>query len=144
MKTGIILLILLVVCVMFVSTLNPVYCETIYTIKGEVIQARVSEKTETVIWYEVPVGDMVKYIGINISEIDKIPDTKYEELRIELHARNGKITELEEKIAALEAREEARAPYDDKMTELMKRLVDNPEIKELIKKESRELKVEKR
>ena len=72
MKTGIILLILLLVCVMFVSTLNPVYCETIYTIKGEVIQARVSEKTETVIWYEVPVGDMVKYIGINISEIDKI------------------------------------------------------------------------
>ncbi|RCV64456.1 hypothetical protein C5S53_08580 [Methanophagales archaeon] len=53
------------------------------------------------------------------------------------------ISELEEKITALETREEARAPYDDKMTELMKRLIVNPEIKELIKKELGEVKDEK-
>ncbi len=50
---------------------------------------------------------------------------------------------LEEKITALETREEGRAPYDDKMTELMKRLIANPEIKELIKKELGEVKDEK-
>jgi integrase len=42
---------------------------------------------------------------------------------------------LEGELEALKAREEARVPYDDKMTELMKRLLSNPELKELIKKE---------
>ena len=66
-----------------------------------------------------------------------------EALRKELEIRNGKISVLEEKITALETREEGRAPYDDKMTKLMKRLIANPEIKELIKKELGEVKDEK-
>jgi len=66
-----------------------------------------------------------------------------EALRKELEIRNGKISVLEEKITALETREEARASYDDKMTELMKRLIANPEIKELIKKELGAVKDEK-
>lgn len=47
---------------------------------------------------------------LSVSELDKVPDTKYEELVIELHRRNGKIKKLEgmvetlgEKIEAMEA-----------------------------------------
>ncbi len=80
---------------------------------------------------------------LSISEIDKVPDSKYEELMIELHARNGEVKELRGEMEAIKSREEARAPYDDKMTKLMKRLIDNPEMKELIKKELGEVKDEK-
>jgi len=72
MKTGIILLILLLVCVIPFSVLNPAYCETIYKINGEVIRAKISERTETAIWYEVLAGDIVEYVGINMSDIGKI------------------------------------------------------------------------
>lgn len=65
---------------------------------------------------------------------------KIEDYKGALAARNGKIKGLEDKIAGMEAREEARAPYDDKMTELMQRLLSNPELKELIKKELGEIK----
>lgn len=68
---------------------------------------------------------------------------KLEDYRGALAERNGKIEELEDKIVGMEAREEARAPYDDKMTELMKRLIANPELKELIKRELKETKGEK-
>jgi len=44
---------------------------------------------------------------------------------------------------AMKRREEARAPFDDKMTELMTRLLANPEIKELIQKELEGVKGEK-
>lgn len=47
---------------------------------------------------------------------------------------------IDDKIEVMEDREAARAPYDDKMTELMKRLLSNPEMKELIKKERKEVK----
>ena len=72
MKTGIGLVILLLVWVMAFIGLRPAYAETIYTKDGRQIKAKITEKTETVIWYEVLAGDIVKYIGINISEIDKI------------------------------------------------------------------------
>jgi hypothetical protein len=39
---------------------------------------------------------------LSVSDLEKIPDSKYEELMIELHARNGEITELKEKMAGLE------------------------------------------
>jgi len=45
---------------------------------------------------------------LSISELEKIPDSKYEEIMIELHKRNGTIKELKEKMAAMEVREEAR------------------------------------
>jgi len=60
------------VMIHFFTGLGAADAETIYTKDGEAIQAMVSEKTETVIWYEVLAGDIGKYIGINISEIDKI------------------------------------------------------------------------
>ena len=63
---------LALVMVHFFTGLGAANAETIYIKDGGVIQARISEKTETVIWYEVLAGDIVKYIGINISEIDKI------------------------------------------------------------------------
>jgi len=62
-----------------------------------------------------------------------ITDDQYKELSFKNQA-------LEDKIAGLEKREEARAPYDEKMSELMKRLIENPELKELIKKELKEVK----
>ena len=70
-------------------------------------------------------------------ETKVIESASYKELRAQNEV-------LKERIAALEAREEARAPYDDKMTALLRRLVHNPEMKELIKKESREVKGKKR
>lgn len=45
------------------------------------------------------------------------------------------MVEVRKDIEALKAKEEARTPFDDKMTELLKRLVANPEMKELIRKE---------
>ena len=68
---------------------------------------------------------------------------KLEDYKEALVERNGRIKGLETKIEGLEAREEAREPYDEKMTELMKRLIANPEMKELIKKELGEIKGEK-
>jgi len=50
-----------------------VYAETIYTKKGSVIKAKVTEKSEDTIWYEIVVADdIVEYIGIDISEVEKI------------------------------------------------------------------------
>lgn len=72
MKTGIVPVILVLGCAMAMVGLRPAFSETIYTIDGEVIQAKISEKTEAAIWYEIPQGDMVEYIGINISDVEKI------------------------------------------------------------------------
>lgn len=60
-----------------------------------------------------------------------------------LKGKDREIARLREEMDAMKRREEARAPYDDKMTELMKRLIANPEMKELIKKELGEIKDEK-
>lgn len=81
-------------------------------------------------------GTLFKYYKdsehlLSISELEKVPDTKYEELMIELHKRNGKIKELEEKVAALEAREKAREPYDDKMEKMLEEVKADPEDLEL-------------
>lgn len=66
-----------------------------------------------------------------------------EALRKELEARNGEMAKLREEMEVMKARDEAREPFDDQMTELLKRLMANPEIKELIKKELKETKDEK-
>ena len=70
MKTGLSLVIL--VCIMTIIGLEPLYCETIYTIDGEVIQAKVTEKTENTIWYEVATGDIIEEAGIDIAEVEKV------------------------------------------------------------------------
>lgn len=90
MKTSIILLILLLVYVIpFISALNPAYSETIYKTNGEVIQAKISEGTKTAIWYEVLAGGMVEYVGINISDVEKILNddgsiSEYSPIKIEV------------------------------------------------------------
>jgi len=60
-----------------------------------------------------------------------------------LKGKDREITRLREEMDAMKRREEARAPFDDKMTELMTRLLANPEIKELIQKELEGVKGEK-
>jgi integrase len=64
---------------------------------------------------------------LSISEIDKIPDSKYEELMIELHARNGKISELEEKMTLMDAREKERAASDNKLNRIFEGINADPE-----------------
>jgi Site-specific recombinase XerD len=49
------------------------------------------------------------------------------------------MVEARKDIEALKAKEEARTPFDDKMSGILKRLVANPEIKELIRKELKEI-----
>jgi integrase len=66
---------------------------------------------------------------LSISDLDKIPDSKYEELMIQLHARNGKISELEEKMTVMEAREEARAPGDKGVAAFLEAIDSKPEMK---------------
>ena len=53
-----------------------------------------------------------------------------------------KYDKIEADLDVMKTREEIRMPYDMRMTVLMKRLIENPEIKELIKKESRGIKGE--
>jgi len=65
------------------------------------------------------------------------------EQAVETAELREKFERMEGKLEAMKKREAAREPYDDKMTELMKRLIDNPEIKELIKKELEETKNKK-
>jgi len=72
MKTGIGLVILFLAWVMAFTGLRLAYAETIYIKGGDVIQAKITEKTDTVIWYELTSGDMVEYVGINIVNIEKI------------------------------------------------------------------------
>jgi len=53
---------------------------------------------------------------LSISQIEKIPDSRYEELMIEVHARNGKISELEEEIKGLKGDADRK---DEAMEELV-------------------------
>ena len=69
-------------------------------------------------------------------ETKVIESEGYKELKAQNEALRREMEELKRK-------EEAREPCDDKMTELMKRLIANPELKELIKKELGEIKGEK-
>jgi len=89
MKTGIGLVILLLVWVMAFIGLRPAYAETIYTKDGRQIKAKITEKTETVIWYEISTGDMVEYVGIDISEVEKVSNddgsvSEYSPIRTEV------------------------------------------------------------
>lgn len=72
---------------------------------------------------------------LSVSDLDKIPDSKYEELMIELHARSGKIHELEGKMAAMEAKEAAKKPYENIVSEL----TSDPQALSRLKKKLEEL-----
>ena len=72
MKTGIGLVILLLVWVMAFIGLRPAYAETIYTKDGQQIKAKITEKTKDTIWYEIATGDIVEEIGIDITEVNNV------------------------------------------------------------------------
>lgn len=61
-----------------------------------------------------------------------ITDDQYTELKMKNEL-------LEREIEEIKRKEAERAPYDEKMTEVLERLISNPEIKELIKKELKEI-----
>ena len=89
-------------------------------------------------------------LEIEPETIKTLESKEYKEIRGELDfykealkQRNGEMAKLMGEIEAIKARDETREPYDDQMTELMKRLITNPEIKEWIKKELKETKGEK-
>ncbi len=72
MRVGISGVIFLLGCAAGFIILNPAYGETIYTKDGKKIQAKISEKTDTTIWYEISSGDIVEENGIDISDVEKI------------------------------------------------------------------------
>ncbi len=59
--------------------------ERIYTRDGEVIEAKVVEKTEDTIWYEAESGDIIEEIGIDISEVEKIVDSEGNTVYLDAH-----------------------------------------------------------
>ncbi len=68
-----ILKILLVLLIMqFLMGQAAVYSETIYTKEDEEIQAKITEVTESAVWYELTSGDMTEYIGIDKADVVKI------------------------------------------------------------------------
>jgi hypothetical protein len=66
---------------------------------------------------------------LSISEIDKVPDSKYEELMIVLHKRNGEVKELREEVEAMKVREAEKEPYEDIVSEL----ISDPRVLKLVK-----------
>jgi len=81
---------------------------------------------------------------LSVSDLEKIPDSKYEELMVELRKRNGRIKALEDKIEALESREEKISEVDEDIAPILKipkvqtaiieALKGNPEITEKLLK----------
>ena len=56
---------------------------------------------------------------LSVSELEKVPDSKYEELMIELHARNGEIAKLSKDLKEMKQIETERTPIDDTMYQLL-------------------------
>ena len=87
----------------------------------------------------------IKYkhvLEIEPETVKTLETKEYKEIRGELDfykealkKRNGEMAKLMEEVEAMKARDETREPYDDKMTKVLERLIANPDIKELIKKE---------
>jgi len=88
-------------------------------------------------------------ITIQPTETHVLESKDYKELKASLEVyeaalkeRNGEITKLREEVEEMKAIAADIAPFDDKMTRLLERLIANPELKELIKKELKETKEE--
>ena len=74
----------------------------------------------------------------DLREIQKdLQDTQMtvEGYRNTMTKQEEEMAALRRDVEALKAREEARTPFDRNMTELLKRLIANPELKEIIRKE---------
>ena len=71
---------------------------------------------------------------LSISELEKVPDSKYEELMIELYKRNGAIKELKDKIEAMEEREEAEKPVDNLIDLVIEKMMKDEEVKKRLTK----------
>jgi hypothetical protein len=68
-----ILRVLIVCLIILVFNILPLcHAEIIFTRDGQVINAKITEKSETTIWYEVESGDMTEEIGIDISDVDNV------------------------------------------------------------------------
>jgi len=61
---------------------------------------------------------------LSISELDKVPDTKYEELMTELHQRDSKIAELERKIEDIKSQKNS-------VDSIYAEITENPELKQM-------------
>lgn len=80
---------------------------------------------------------------LSISDLEKIPNTKYEELMVELHTRNGKVKELEDKIESLKSEsasvremniEELINSLGERMKRFSELVEEDPELKENLRK----------
>lgn len=50
----------------------PIYAETIYTKDGQVIPCKIGEIANGTVWYETTSGDITEYVGLELSNIEKI------------------------------------------------------------------------
>jgi len=67
-----ILKVVIILSFIYVFTATLVFAEIIFTKDGQTIHAKITEKTEDTIWYEVERGEIIEEIGIDISEVDRI------------------------------------------------------------------------
>ena len=87
-------------------------------------------------------GTLFKYYKdsehlLSISELEKVPDSKYEELLIELHKRNGEITTLREEVDAMK---QVRKKIDE-VEEWSSPILKDPEVQNVLMKKIKEMKV---
>jgi len=73
---------------------------------------------------------------LSISGLEKIPDSKYEELMIELHARDGKIAKLSEDLEEMKQIETERTSIDDSMDQLL----SDPKVQAALREKWEEIK----
>ena len=73
---------------------------------------------------------------LSVSELEKVPDSKYEELMIELHARDGKIAKLSEDLEKMKRIETERTPTDDTMSQLL----NDPKVQAVLREKLEEMK----
>ena len=74
---------------------------------------------------------------LSVSDLEKIPDSKYEELMIELHKRNGEITTLREEVDAMK---QVRKKIDE-VEEWSSPILEDPEVQNVLMKKIKEMKV---
>ena len=66
---------------------------------------------------------------LSVSDLEKIPDTKYEEVKEALKKRNGEVKTLREKIDAMEAKEEEKEPVDNLIDLVIEKMMNDEKMK---------------
>jgi integrase len=80
----------------------------------------------------------IKYMKVLFTgrtEVKLLTSEEFKVVEEALGEKERRIADLEREIKELKSKEEARAPYDETLGELMQRLLNNPEMRALIKKE---------